>query len=109
MGAGGSREHAAALKTGATDASIGSIFAMAPLKVAGEARELLSVGDYFSKDWVETSFVASHEVIARKAEVVVKVIKAFFNAATFVQEDKAWSIRAMQSPMGYTDAEQAAR
>lgn len=104
VGAGGVKEQAAALKAGATDATILSLFSVAPLKVAGEVRELLAVGDFFPKEWMETSVVARNDFSAKNPRAPARVTKAFFKAAELVQNDRLWAVNTMKSPMGYPGA-----
>lgn len=102
---GGVKEQAAALKARAIDAVVFDSISTAPLKVAGETRELLRLDDFFPKEWVEVSILARSKFAAANRELVVRAIKGFFRATDFIENNRSWALEKMKSSMGYTEKE----
>lgn len=100
---GGLKEQAAALKTGAAESTVLSFIALAPLKVKGEIRELLLVGDFLPKEWSENSLTVHTGFASRFPREVVKAIKGYFMATDFVQANRDWALEKMKSGMRYEE------
>lgn len=100
---GGIAESIAAFKAGAMDGVVFSIYAMMPLKMRGEARELAAVRDYLPKEWSEQVLFSRKEFMETSPATVRKVVKAVLKAADFVRQNPGWSGEKMKSALNYND------
>lgn len=95
VAAGGVTSAIASLKSGASDATVQTFSAMAPLEVKGEVRQLLTVGNYVPKA-VFTLLLAAHEKFLKEnPEVVKRGIRAYMQGAKFTMENRSWAIERM--------------
>lgn len=103
VAAGGVKELAAAVKAGYVEGTVMDLYSMAPLKLAGELRELASVMDYLPKKWSD-SVMASHKEFARKDPQTVRAsIKSILQAAEYIRNNPAWSVEKLKSFFGYPE------
>lgn len=93
----------AALKAGKIDGRIGSFQFQAPLKFRGEIRELLTITDYFPREWVDNSVVARADFMEKKPDAIKNALKAVFKSVNFLAGNPQWAIDKMKSEYGYSD------
>jgi NitT/TauT family transport system substrate-binding protein len=105
VGAGGIAEGIAALKTGATDAWMMTSDVMASLTVKKEVFPLIRVNDYLPKEWCEEVMFSHKDFLKSNPDTVKRVIKAFFQAAGFVQENPKWAVEKVKTTSGFADKE----
>lgn len=107
IAAGGVMARIAAIKAGATDATIASLETMAHLVVRGEIRELLAVDNYIPKGVFAQTIFASRGFLEAKPDAVKKGVKGFILGADYVMKNRDWAIRKMMTELGFS--EEAAR
>lgn len=100
---GGISETIAAFKAGAIDGLVFSIYAMMPLKVKGEARELAAVRDYLPREWTEQVIFTRKEFGEANPGTVRKVVRAVLRMGEFVKKNREWSTEKMKSVLGYNE------
>lgn len=99
--AGGIRSQLAALKSGAVDAAMITLFAIAPLVVKGEVREVLHMVDYLPKPWMSRVVYARRDFLAKDPDSVGKMVKSLLQATKFVMANRGWTIEKMKSYSKY--------
>lgn len=100
---GGVPQTIAALKAGAIDALVLTAFTMAPLKVKDEAREVVSLRDYLPREWTGLVVVGQKNFVENRQDVVRRVVRALVRSTDFVTKNPQWSIKKMESFLGYSD------
>ena len=92
----------AGLKTGVIEATVQTMFAMAPLKLKGEAREVVAIKDYMPKEWVDMVLWV-HQDFLKKGTAIRGTIKGLTQATDFIMKNPDWSINKVKSHFGYSD------
>lgn len=100
VGTGGPRESLAVFKTGAVDALVYGNTTMVAPKLAGEARELLTVNDFLPKRFALYVFFARKKILQDNPETVKKVALALLEAIRFVRSNPDWSIQKSKTVFG---------
>lgn len=103
VAAGGVAEQIAALKSGAVDATVLPLFAIAPLKFRGEVREAAEVTDHLPQPWSDHIIFAGKDYAQKKGETVRRAIKALIQATDFIQRDSNWTTAKMVSLSGFPE------
>lgn len=103
VGLGGTQAAVAALIAGTVDARVSDMFAMANLKFSGQAREILAIGEYLPKDWMDVSLLSTKNFVEKSPETVRKVVKSTLRATDFVKDNRQWSIEKLKSVLGYSE------
>ncbi len=103
VGTGGVRQMLASLKTGAVDGTIMSPAIMLNLKVKGVVKEILNVGDYLPKAWVEHIAFAQKEFVRNHPDTISKLLRALLQGVTFVEGNRPWAFDKMKSMSRYND------
>ena len=93
----------AALKAGVIDALVLTAFTMAPLKVKGEARELVSLREYLPKEWTGLIVTAQKKFLESKPDAARGAVRVLVRSTAFVMKNPQWSIEKMKSFFGYSD------
>ncbi len=104
---GGIREQVAALKTGAVDATLVSIYIVASMKLKGEVRELLSLGDILPREWADQEVIARRDFVQKNPDTVRRVVKSLLQGVDFLRKNPPWTIEKMRSMSRFS--EEAAR
>ncbi len=99
--AGGIRAQLAALKSGAIDAGMITFFAIAPLAVRGEVREILHMVDILPKPWMSRVVYSRKDFLAKNPDSVGKMVKSLLQATKFVMKNRDWTIGKMKSYSKY--------
>lgn len=99
---GGFTEGIAALKSGKIDAKVTDPLSMAPLKLKGEFREVLSVRDYLPKDWIDLVIFARNDMVQRRPEATKAALKAMLQSADYVLKNRPWAVERMKSFLGFS-------
>jgi NitT/TauT family transport system substrate-binding protein len=105
VGAGGIAEGIAALKTGSTDAWMMTSDVMAGLVAKGEVSPLIRVNDYLPKEWTEEAMFSHKDFLKSNLDTVKRVIKGFYQAVGFVQENPKWAVETIKTKTGFSDKE----
>lgn len=100
---GGVRELSAAIKSGVVNAGLSTLFSQAPLKFAGELREVLAARDYLPRSWPHLVVFSRQEFFRSRPQEVKGVVKGLLAGAAFVHKDQAWAIEKMRSFSGYSE------
>lgn len=103
VASGGIPSTMAALKTGAIDVAVLTIFAMAPVKLKGEAREILAVKDYLPKEWVDTTIYARRDQVEKRPKAVKGTIAGILKAGEFILKNPGPAVARIQSHFGYPE------
>ena len=103
VGTGGISEKIAALKSGAVDAITFFIFPIIELKIKGEVRQLLSLEEYFPKEWLGHVMFAHKDFARKSPDTVKRVIRSVLNALDYVRKDADWAMRTMKKEQNYSD------
>jgi ABC-type nitrate/sulfonate/bicarbonate transport system substrate-binding protein len=98
---GGIRPTMAGFKAGRVDGVVLSIFAMNNLRIAGEARPVLSLVDYFPKPWSEIVTFSRKELVEEKPEVVKRIVKGVLESSDFILKNRQWTIAKLKSFFRY--------
>ncbi len=104
---GGIREQVAALKGGAVDANLLSIYIMASRKLKGEVRELVPVADILPKEWADQEVIARKDFVKSNPDTVRKVVRSLLQGVDIIRKDRSWTVEKMKSMSRYP--EEAAR
>jgi ABC-type nitrate/sulfonate/bicarbonate transport system substrate-binding protein len=98
IGTGGIVQVVAALRSGATDATVVGMFSIiAKLKLAGKVQALAGTRDYLPKPWVENVVEARKDFISNKPDTVRRAVKAFLQAIEFIKANPEWSAGKIKS------------
>ncbi len=98
IGTGGIVQVVAALRSGATDATVVGMFSIiAKLKLAGKVQALAGTRDYLPKEWVENVVEARKDFISNKPDTVRRAVKAFLQAIEFIKANPKWSVGKIKS------------
>lgn len=100
---GGVREELAAMKAAKLQGRVSEKFTMAPLKFAGEVRELVSVKDFLPREWPDLVIFARKDFSETKPEATRKSIRAILKGADYLQRDQAWAVEKMRMAFGFTE------
>lgn len=104
IGVGGQPARVAALKSGAIDGSLNAYDANASLLARGEVRALVNIGGHLPKPWIEGTYVAHRDFIAKKPEVVMKTVRGVFQAIDFIRANRAWAAEMLVAKSRFTPA-----
>lgn len=104
---GSMQERVAALKAGVIEGYVTATLSEMPLKVRGEIRSVISMHPYLPKEWPMHVLFAGQGFKGAKPQVVQRAVKAFLQAADFVQSNPAWTMEKLMSFSKYP--EEAAR
>jgi ABC-type nitrate/sulfonate/bicarbonate transport system substrate-binding protein len=74
-----------------------TLFAIAPLAVAGEVRKVLDMEDYLPKPWMSRVVYSHKDFLAQDPVSVGKMVKAMLQATKFIMKDRAWAIEKMET------------
>lgn len=100
---GGVPQTIAALKARAIDALVLTAFTMAPMKIVGEAREVVLLAEYLPKEWTGLVLTAQKKFVENRPDVVRRVVRAVVKSTNFVMKNPQWSVEKMKSFLGYSD------
>lgn len=99
---GGIANTQAAMKTGVIEATVQTMFAMTPLKLKEEVKEIVAIKDYLPKEWVDL-MVWAHQDFLKRGTAIKGTIKGLARATDFISKNPDWSINKIKSHLGYTD------
>lgn len=102
VAAGGFRTELAAFKTGVDDAIMGTLYALAPMKHKGEAREVVAVNDYLPREWLDLVVFARKELVNKNPRRVKAAVGAILKSTAFINSNPDWAIGKMQSFSRYS-------
>lgn len=101
---GGGMERLAAVATGAVDAGIDSLGAVAGLLAKGEVRRLMSVSRYLPKDWVDMVISARKDFLKSQPDTAKRVLKAISQSIDSIGKNPEWAIEKMKAFQNYPEA-----
>ncbi len=104
VAAGGIRALGAAIKSGAVDGILSSLLSQAPLKFRGEIREVVAARDFLPGRWSDRIIYAHNDFAKKSPDPVRRVIRGFLQATEFINKNRDWSVKKMQSFSGYSQA-----
>lgn len=93
-------ESIAALKAGAIDASMRSIYTFAPLIEKGEVRQVLNIGQLLPKEWVVQILFVHKDLVKDKSDTVRRLVRAAISASLFLRANPGWAIAKMREMQG---------
>lgn len=93
-------ESVAALKAGAIDASMRSIYTFAPLVEKGEVRQVLNIGRLLPKEWVVQILFIHKDLMKDKTDSVRRLVKSAISASLFLRANPGWAIAKMRETQG---------
>lgn len=102
---GGPRESLAAFRAGTVDGIVTTIPTMLKLKLAGEARELVSIQEYLPKEWAGDVLFPKKSLMAEKPDVVRRAGLGLRDALSFIVANPAWAAEAIKAAFGLNDPE----
>lgn len=103
VASGGLRNTVAAFKARQIDIAVLTKFAMTPLILGNQARELVAIRDYVPKEWVDTMAYARTGFTGSNPGEVRGVVKGLLEAGNFINQNSAWAIEKIKSKFRYTD------
>lgn len=103
VGTGGIGPSLAAVKTGAIDGVVLTVHQMISLKLKGEVRELVNIGDFHPSEWLGYVAYARKDFMANNPDAMRRAVKAMVQAMDFIRKNPAWTMEKMKSWQGYTD------
>lgn len=104
VGVGGIPESIAALKAGAIDATMRSVYTFVPLIEKGEAREVLNINQFLPKEWVVHTLFVHKDLVKDKAETVRRLARAVVTASLFLKENPGWAMQKVKEVQGVAEA-----
>lgn len=102
---GGGGPATAAFRARAVDGVARDNLTMAALKATGEARVLVNLSEYAPASGSSSTIIyVTRSFLAKKPEVVKKVVKGFMAGADFVMRNRGWAVEKLKSEYGFTPA-----
>lgn len=101
---GGVRELSAAIRSGAVDAGLSTLFSQAPLKFSGELKEIMAARDYLPRSWPHLMVFSRREFFQSRPQEVKALVRGLFAGAAYVRKDQAWTLEKMKNFSGYSEA-----
>lgn len=94
---GGPPSTIAGFRAKQVDGIILTIFTMANLKARGEAREVISMQDFFPKKWSEIVVFSRKELVKEKPDMIKRMVKAVLQASDFIQKNREWALGKLKA------------
>ncbi|MEE8449396.1 MAG: ABC transporter substrate-binding protein [Thermodesulfobacteriota bacterium] len=104
VGVGGQPARVAAVKSGAIDGFVQAYHSNVNLIVRGEVRPLINIGNYLPKPWIEGTYVAHKDFIAKNPKVVMKTLRGIFQAIDYVRVHREWAAQKLVVKIHYSPA-----
>ncbi|MEE8450212.1 MAG: ABC transporter substrate-binding protein [Thermodesulfobacteriota bacterium] len=103
IASGGLRNTIAAFKARQIDIAVLTKYAMTPLILNGQAREIVAIRDYVPKEWIDTMVYARTAFAKSNPKELRGVVKGLLQAGGFINENPGWAIEKIKSKFRYTD------
>lgn len=100
---GGIASTIAGLKTGIIDATLLLGMTMLPLEQEGVVRRLVPLAEYAPSDEDTLTVFATQEAVAKRPEVVKKIVAGLLKGMDFTMKNAAWATQTMKTQGRMTD------
>ena len=97
---GGGLEMIAALKSGAVESVVLTIYQMFPLKYKGEVRSLAKMSGFLGKDWDPLILFSTKKLIQSDPNGVRALVRGTIKATSFVIDNPSWSVKKISEITG---------
>lgn len=101
--AGGIRSSIALLRAGKTDAAVHPFHQLIKLKLKGEVKPLLRVGDFRLKEWMAYVITARRSFTIKESGLTGRIIKSFIQATNLINTNEGWTKKKLNELFGHSD------